>query len=299
MNKIHENRKAYFALIAVCLIWGTTYLVNKLGVSSMPPLFFTSIRQLIAGILLLGYLFFIKKLQWPDLSFIKLQIILGLLLITGGNGMGIYGLQYIDSGISAILATFSPILIAFFLSIIQKEHHISKWTWAGLCLGCVGIIIICLQKIGMHPGKSSIIGIAFTLVSILTWAIGSVYSKLKKHSYNPFLSAGFQMFFGGIPVFIISILTENPSHFHIEFNHILIWAYTIILGSLVAYSCFIYSLNHLPVTLVSIHTYVNPIIAILLGALLLNEALNIWIFIGALITLTGVYLVTKHSYNAK
>lgn len=295
MFKQYENRRAIAALIAVCIIWGTTYLINKLGVSSMPPLFFTSVRQLTAAIMLLAYLFFIKKLDWPDRSFIKLQLVLGLLLISGGNGLGIYGLQYIDSGISAILATFSPILIAFLLSILQKEHHISKWTWLGLGLGCFGILIICLQKIGMHPGKASIIGIGFTMLSIITWAFGSVYSKLKKHSYNPFLSAGFQMLFGGIPVLIISLFTEKPWTFQIETYHILIWAYAIVLGSLVAYSCFIYSLNHLPVTLVSIHTYINPIIAILLGALLLGEIINFWILIGAIVTLTGVYLVTKHS----
>jgi len=295
MFKQYENRRAIAALIAVCIIWGTTYLINKLGVSSMPPLFFTSIRQLTAGILLLMYLFFIKKLAWPNRSFIKLQLVLGLLLISGGNGLGIYGLQYIDSGISAILATFSPILIAFLLSILQKDHHISKWTWLGLGLGCFGILIICLQKIGMHPGKASIIGIGFTMLSIITWAFGSVYSKIKKHHYNPFLSAGFQMLFGGIPVLIISLFTEKPWNFQIETYHILIWAYAIVLGSLVAYSCFIYSLNHLPVTLVSIHTYINPIIAIILGALLLGEIINFWILIGAIVTLTGVYLVTKHS----
>lgn len=295
MLKQYENRRALAALVAVCIIWGTTYLINKLGVSSMPPLFFTSIRQLTAAILLLTYLFLIKKLKWPDRSFIKLQLILGLLLISGGNGLGIYGLQYIDSGISAILATFSPILIAFLMSMLQKDHHISKWTWIGLILGCLGILIICLQKIGMHPGRASIIGILFTMLSIVTWAIGSVYSKIKKHNYNPFMSAGFQMLFGGIPVLVISLLFEKPWNIEIETYHILIWAYAIVLGSLVAYSCFIYCLNHLPVTLVSIHTYINPIIAVMLGALLLGELINFWILVGAVVSLTGVYLVTKHS----
>ena len=102
------------------------------------------------------------------------------------------------------------------------------------------------------------------------------------------------MLFGGIPVFIISLIVEKPLGFVIQTNHILIWAYTIVFGSLVAYSCFIYCLNHLPVTLVSIHNYINPILAILLGVLILGESITIWIVLGASVTLIGVYIVTKH-----
>ncbi len=288
------NQKAYIALILVCIIWGTTYLANKLGVTHMPPLFFTSVRQLIAGIILLSYLFLIRKEVWPEKSFIFLQMILGLLLISCGNGLGIYGLQYIDSGISAIIATFSPILMAFLISISSSEHHISKWTWTGLSLGSFGIIIICVQKLGMHPGATTVAGIMFTLLSIVAWSVGSVYSKLCPHKHSPFLSAGFQMLFGGIPVFIISLILEKPLGFKIEMNHYLIWAYTIVFGSLIAYSCFIYCLKHLPVTLVSIHNYINPILAILLGVLILDESITIWIVLGASVTLIGVYIVTKH-----
>lgn len=288
-----SNKKAYIALTLVCIIWGTTYLINKLGVTSMPPLFFTSIRQLVAGIILLSLLFLIKRESWPNHSFLLLQMLLGFLLITCGNGMGIYGLRYIDSGISAIISSFTPILIAFLLSISKSSPNISTKTWVGLILGSLGIMIICFQKIGTHPGKSSIIGILFSLAAILAWSVGSVVSNVKKHDHSPFLSAGFQMFFGGIPVFIISILTENPFSFHFDQNHFYIWAYTIILGSLIAYTCFIYCLNHLPVTLVSIHTYINPIIALFLGSLILDESLNIWIALGSIIALTGVYIVTK------
>jgi drug/metabolite transporter (DMT)-like permease len=241
----------------------------------------------------LGYLFLIRKEPWPEKSFIYLQIILGFLLISCGNGLGIFGLQYIDSGISAIIATFSPILMAFLISISSSEHHISKWTWAGLSLGSLGIIIICLQKLGTHPGATTIAGIIFSLLSIVAWSVGSVYSKLRPHKHSPFLSAGFQMLFGGIPVFIISLIIEKPLGFKVEFNHLLIWAYTIVFGSLIAYSCFIYCLKHLPVTLVSIHNYINPILAIFLGVLILDESITIWIALGALVTLTGVYIVTR------
>ncbi len=287
------NQKAYIALILVCIIWGTTYLANKLGVTYMPPLYFTSVRQLVAGFILLTYLFLIKKEPWPEKSFIYLQMILGFLLISCGNGLGIFGLQYIDSGISAIIATFSPILMAFLISVSSSEHHISKWTWTGLSLGGLGIIIICLQKLGTHPGATTIAGILFSLLSIIAWSVGSVYSKLRPHKHSPFLSAGFQMLFGGIPVFVISMIIEKPLGFKIESDHLLIWAYTIIFGSLIAYSCFIYCLKHLPVTLVSIHNYINPILAIFLGVLILDESITIWIALGALVTLTGVYIVTK------
>ncbi len=295
MNTTVTNKKAYIALSLVCLIWGTTYLVNKLGVTLMPPLYFTSIRQLVAAILLLAYLFIIKKEALPDSRFITLQIILGVLLISCGNGIGIYGLQYIDSSISAILATFSPILMAFFLSFSKAEPRPNLNTWIGLALGSFGIIIICLQKFISQSGTTSLIGIGFTLISIICWAFGSVYSKINSHKSSPLLAAGFQMLFGGIPVLLVSLFIEKPLHFKIETEHILIWLYTIILGSLVAYTCFIYCLKHLPVTLVSIHTYINPILAIILGALILNESITIWIIIGAAISLIGVFLVSRYS----
>lgn len=261
----------------------------------MPPLYFTSVRQIIASVILLLYLFIIRKEPWPDKSFIYLQMVLGLLLIGGGNGLGIYGLQYIDSGISAILAAFAPILMAFMLSILKADHRINSWTWIGLILGSLGIVIICLQKLGTHPGATSIAGIFFTLFSIIAWSFGSVYSKMRPHNSSPFLAAGFQMFFGGVPVFILSLIIERPLGFSIQTNHLWIWAYTIVFGSLVAYSCFVYCLKHLPVTLVSIHNYINPILAIILGVLILNEDITIWILLGAAVTLTGVYIVSKHS----
>jgi drug/metabolite transporter (DMT)-like permease len=295
MNTYSSNKKAYLALSLVCLIWGTTYLVNKLGVMTMPALYFTSVRQLIAAILLLAYVFLIKKEAWPDKQFLILQLVLGVLLISCGNGIGIYGLQYIDSSISAILATFSPILMAFFLSISKSEPSPNRNTWLGLILGSTGIIIICLEKFMGTTVHSTFIGIGFTLISIFCWAFGSVYSKIKSEKNSPLLAAGFQMLFGGIPVFVVSMFLEKPFDFTIELNHILIWLYTIILGSLVAYTCFIYCLKHLPVTLVSIHTYINPILAIFLGAIVLSEKITPWIITGTIISLIGVYIVSRYS----
>lgn len=260
----------------------------------MPPLFFTSVRQIIAGLLILGFLFFLRNEPFPGKDYLFHQMVLGFLLITCGNGVGIYGLQYIDSGISAILATFSPILMAFLVSISKSEYRIQKWTWLGLSLGSVGIIIICIQNIGMHPGGTTVMGILFTLLSVLAWSLGSVHSKLNPQKNSPFLSAGFQMLFGGLPVLLTSLVIEKPWNFVIETNHILIWLYTIVFGSLVAYSCFIYALKHLPVTLVSIHNYINPILAIFLGAVILHEAITLWILLGASVTLVGVYIVTRH-----
>lgn len=291
-----DNRnltKAYLALAAVCLIWGTTYLVNKLGVHSMPPLFFISVRQSIAGIVLLLYTFVFLKEKFPDWDFFKIQIPLALLMISIGNGVGILGLQYIESGVSSIIASLSPLIIAFLYSVFKVDDKISTQTWLGLVLGTIGIVLICIDRLSGFEQDLALKGFIFTFCSVLAWSGGAVYGKLKATSHSLLMASGFQLLIGSIPIWLGTFTLERPFAHEYTLAHYGIWAYTIIFGSLIAYTCYLYCINTLPITLVSIHTYINPLLAILLGWLILNENLNLNIALGAAITLFGVYLVTN------
>lgn len=299
MSDSRSLTKAYFALAAVCLIWGTTYLVNKLGVNSMPPLFFIAVRQSIAGVVLLFYSFLILREKFPGLDFFKIQIPLALLMISIGNGVGILGLQYIDSGISSIIASLSPLIIAFLYSVFKVDAKVDKITWLGLVLGTIGIVLICIDKLSSSEQEIAMKGFLFTFCSVMAWSAGAVYGKLKATQHNLLMASGFQLLLGSIPIWWGTFTLEKPFDHRYTLAHYGIWAYTIIFGSLIAYTCYLYCINKLPITLVSIHTYINPLLAILLGWLILNEHININILLGAVITLMGVYLVTNSQKKAR
>ncbi len=288
-----RGNKAYIALALVCIIWGTTYMVNKIGVSHVPGLLFAGIRQLIAAFLVLLYLFITRKVPGLSKKYLLDQMVLGLLLVTGGNGLGTFGLQFIDSGISAILATTSPLMVALLVLWLHPEDRLKESGWVGLILGFLGLCIVLFQKVDIYSSPEPFLGIVFTVASVVTWSVGSVISKRKHHAQSPMLSAGFQMLFGGIPLLAASFVFESPTAYHFQWQDGLIWAYLIIFGSLVAYSAFIYSLQHLPVAMVSMHTYINPLIAVILGVAVLDEEINHWIGLGTGLCLFGVYLVNK------
>ncbi|MFN8280988.1 MAG: EamA family transporter [Saprospiraceae bacterium] len=284
--------KAYWALAMTCIIWGTTYLVNKLGVNHIPPFLFTAVRHSIAGVCMLSYVFFVHKEKWPDFRFIRFQILLGFLLLTIGNGVGVFGLKYIDSGLSAILAATSPITIALLVHFYKPEEKISSWGWVGLLMGFAGLVIICIEKITWPLHRDdNFIGIGLTLISVLAWGIGTVVSKTRTSHHSPFMAAGFQMIFGAIPLVIGALFSEDHSGFVLDTQAVLIWIYIIILGSLVAYTAYIYALRYLPAPIVSIQSYINPIIAMNLGVIFLNEIMSTQLIVGAVMTLIGVFII--------
>ncbi len=296
MNRV--NSKAYLALILTCLIWGTTYLVNKLGVTRIPPFLFTSVRQIVSGSIILLYLFLIKRMPFPSKKYLLFQMLLALLLITLGNGIGTYGLSYIDSGISAILASLSPIIIALLTIYFRPADSLNPLGWMGILLGFAGLILICFDKFTLPIGQNTTaIGLILTIISVGAWGIGSVISKTRTYTYSPLMASGFQMLFGGLPMVILCFTFEDLTNFYLTKDMFLIWLYLIVMGSLIAYSCYIYALRHLPATVVSIQSYVNPIIAIYLGYLILNEPMTHRLVYGAIFTLLGVFILNYSEYR--
>ncbi|NOT36239.1 MAG: EamA family transporter [Saprospiraceae bacterium] len=292
--------RPYIALTLTCIIWGTTYLVNKVGVGLIPPFLFATVRHSVAGICLLFYIFAIRKEKFPDLKYLAFQAFLGFLLLSIGNGIGVLGLKYIDSGLSAILAATSPILISFLTHIYRPSDKIGPLAWIGILLGFSGLFIICADKIKLpFELDNNAIGILFTLISIASWAIGSVISKSKHYHSSPLMAAGFQMIFASIPLGIYCGINEDISQFLLTPKIIGIWMYLIILGSLVAYTAYIYALKHLPAPIVSIQSYINPIIAMQLGVLFLNESLSAQMILGSIFTLAGVFMINYFEYKRK
>lgn len=284
--------KAWLALLAVCIIWGTTYLANKVGVTYMPPLFFSALRQLLAGSLILGWFLLRGNIPWADRGYFLYQAWLGVLLISVGNGVGLIALRSMESGISSLLAASSPFLIVLFGLAGGSEERLEAGGWAGILLGMAGVIFLSWDE---FHGGGSVMGWAllFQLIAIMGWSYGSVASKRRRWTYPVILSAGIQMLAGGLINIIAAPFFEEVAVTRV--NAELVWSlvYLVIFGSLVAYTSYLYALSKLPASVVALHSYINPLLALVVGSALLGERLDQRVGIAALLILGGVWLVNR------
>lgn len=284
---------AYIALGAVCVIWGTTYLALRIAVLHFPPFLFTAIRQITAGLLLLGFLFAFMKTARPTKEHIIRQAIGGFFLISLGNGLVAWSEMHIPSGIAAIICSLMPMVVILINLSINREEKPTIPIVLGVAIGLTGIIMIFGEHFSEFSNIKYLMGILVTLVAVLSWAAGSIWIKKHNSNSNPFLNAGLQMFFGGLFVLPFSFLFDDLSA--VSWSPEVAWSmlYLIIFGSIIAYASYSYALRKLPMTIVSLYAYVNPLVAVLLGWMVLDEKLNTKIGIAILITVAGIYIVNR------
>jgi drug/metabolite transporter (DMT)-like permease len=283
----------YFALAAVCIIWGTTYLALRIAVLHFPPFLFTAIRQTTAGLLLLGFMFTLGKAAFPSKDHLLRQAIGGFFMISLGNGLVAWAEMHIPSGVAAIICSLMPVLVILINVMIHREEKPNFPIVAGVILGLVGIIMIFSEHIGAFSKSEYILGIIFTFSAALAWAGGSIWIKKKNTESNLFVNAGLQMFFGGFLLFPFSFLFDDLTN--VTWSVEVAWSllYLIVFGSLVAYASYAYALRKLPMTIVSLYAYINPLVAVVLGWLVLNETLNAKIWLAMALTIAGIYIVNK------
>jgi drug/metabolite transporter (DMT)-like permease len=284
---------AYIALAAICLIWGTTYLALRIGVTHFPPFLFIGIRQTTAGLLLAGFLLISGNSVWPNKNHLLRQAIGGFFMITLGNGLVAWAEVTIPSGVAAIICTLMPMWVILTNLVINSEEKITVPIAIGSILGLGGVLMIFSEFIADLANPLYRVGIFLTFLATVSWATCSVWMKKSNTNNDPFLNAGMQMFFGGIFSFVISMGVDDLSHvsWSAEAGYSLL--YLTIFGSLIAYACYTYALRKLPMTIVSLYAYINPIVAVFLGWMILNEKLNTKIWLAILITILGVYIVNR------
>lgn len=283
----------YLALAAVCIIWGTTYLALRIAVLHFPPFLFTAMRQTTAGLLLLAFMFTVGKAALPSRDHILRQAVGGFFMISMGNGLVAWAEMHIPSGVAAIICSLMPVLVILINVTIHRDEKPTFPIIAGVILGLVGIITMFSEHLSGFSRTEYIIGILFTFAAVVAWAGGSIWIKKHHTDSNPFVNAGLQMFFGGLLLSPFSLAFDDLTR--ISFTTEVIWAlaYLIIFGSLVAYASYAYALRKLPMTIVSLYAYINPIVAVVLGWLVLDETLNLKIWLAILLTITGIYIVNK------
>lgn len=287
--KIHAIGLPIIALCWVSFFWGTTWIASKEGVKHMPALQLVAIRQFIGGLLYISFFLF-KKAPWPKGKQWKTILILSVLNFVLSNALSTWGVKYISSGLGAIIGAIVPlwiVIIGFF-----KGERLSKLTVVGLIISFCGICVIFYDHLKDFLKPDFRFGIFLSITATITWAFGTLYTKKKAASFNPYFSLGLQMFISSIFVFAITGATGTS----ISLSAIPAaswWAigYLVVFGAVLTFIAFIYALQHLPAEISSIYAYINPIVAVILGAFIFGETLNLAIAIGGTVTLFGLYLV--------
>lgn len=284
---------AYFALAAVCIIWGTTYLALRIAVLHFPPFLFTAIRQLTAGILLLGFMLLLTNAKLPSVKNLIPQAIAGFFMIAMGNGLVAWAEMEIPSGIAAIICSLMPVLVILMNLSVNRDEKPTLPIILGVLIGLTGIVTIFSEHLGEFSKTQYIVGIVLIVLAVSGWAAGSIWIKKQPTNSDPFINAGLQMFFGGLWLIPLSLVFDDLSSVHWSAESFYSLLYLIIFGSIIAYASYSYALKKLPMTIVSLYAYINPLVAVMLGWLILDEKLNGTIVLGILITIAGIYIVNQ------
>ncbi len=296
-------RKTIFiilAFFAIYVIWGSTYLLNKIAVSQLPPFFLASIRFLIASIII----FLIAKSLKVSLLISKRQLInttiAGFLFLTLGNGLAVLALKYIDSGFAALEISAQPLVVLIMMRILHGKR-IALMSFIGVVLGFIGIFLLVSQK-EIITKEGQILGMILIFACMLSWAYASIFVGKANLPSNHFVNTGYQMLTGSLMLGITSLcLGETwslPNTWHSDVQWSMLGL--IVFGSIIAFTAFNYLLKEVSPEKVATSTYVNPIIALLLGWWVLNEQITTQSIIAAVILLTGVYFInTKRTFKPR
>ncbi len=291
---MNATTKAYIALIFVCIVWGTTYMAIWVGVEHYPPFLFAGVRQTVAGfILITAALMFNKKKDLTKANILR-QMLIGFLMLTLGNGCVTYGEKYIPSGIAALLCSMMPLFAVMFNLVFSRKDHFNAAIGFGLLLGVCGVGLIFRHNLADLTKPAYVGGMVAVLLATCSWALGSILNKKNVDPVNPFLNSGMQLFFGGLFMLMLSPAVDSYKDFQLWNTHgIAALVYLIIFGSVLAYAAYMYELSVLPVGIATIYAYINPLIAVIVGYLVLKEEVNIYTGMAFVTIVISVYLVNR------
>lgn len=285
---------AYLSFVAVCIIWGTTYVAITIALETVPVLLVAGLRWMFAGVVMSALMLATGRglpgpRLWGPLA------LLGFLMNIVGNGFVVYAQQYVASGLTAVLIATTPFWSALIERFLPNGERFSKRSLAGLAVGFAGIVVLVWPEMthGGASGRSFIIGVIAIQLACIGWVIGTSFARRHELGDNPFRSSALQMVFSGI--MLLTAATAHGDWANLTFTPRTIAAmlYLSIAGSLVAYSAYIYAIQHLPLQLVSLYAYINPMIAVGLGTLLLSEPFSTRILIAAVLVFGGTWIVGR------
>jgi drug/metabolite transporter (DMT)-like permease len=281
------------AFAALYLIWGSTYLGIFFAIQSIPPFLMAGARFLLAGLVM----FAIARTQGPLRSTWaewRTSLIVGACLLLGGNGGVTLSEKFIESGLASLIVATVPIYITLLGWLSGMTPRPAPIVWVGLAGGFLGVAILLGPALRFSGSGRPAIGMSILLLSSFIWSAGSLYSRTVKHAASPFLGAAQQMFCGGLLLMLVGLFAGEPKNFHpvnITGLSLGAFAYLVLVGAIVGYTAYFWLLRHCDPAKVATYAYVNPIVAVLLGALFAHEAVTLRTLLPAALIISSVALI--------
>jgi drug/metabolite transporter (DMT)-like permease len=290
----HPHFQAYLALVAVCVFWGTTYLGIRIALESMTPAVLMALRYTISGIILLVVAYF-SKAHIPRGRELWYTALYGVIIIGTGTGCLVYAEQWVPSGLASVFITVSPFWMVGVEALIPGGVRLHLPTIVAMLVGLAGTVLLVAPE-AMQEGFGGPLLRGFLLLQIgcAGWALGSILQRRHQTKAHPVVSGAVQQLATGLAFAIPALLTKHhPAAWSMRSLEAV--AYLVVFGSIVGYSAYAFVLDRLPISVVSIYNYINPIIAVFLGWIFFREHFGLQELFAMLIIFVGVALVKRYS----
>jgi drug/metabolite transporter (DMT)-like permease len=281
------------ALLVLYLVWGSTYLFIRIGVESIPPMLLGGVRFVIAGAVLLGWARLRGELgptARPTRAEVRNAVVVGFLLLTVANGLVVFAEQTIPSGIAALLVATMPLWVAMF-SLVVLRRRVSRPVLLGLALGFAGVVVLVWRPVDQALDP---IGVAALVIGPISWAAGSLFAQQRRLPAAALVATGIEMLAAGIVLLGAALLSGEPGRLAahpVTLESLLSLGYLIVAGSLLAFTAYAWLLTVAPLSLIATYAYVNPVVAVVLGTLVLSEPFTPQTAVGAATIVVAVAII--------
>src|SRR6266852_6006727 len=294
--------KVIVAFALVYVFWGSTYLGIGIAVEHIPPALMCATRFTIAGIVMLAWCAITGRRILHSPRELFHMAVVGILLLMGGNLTLSYAERIVPTGLAALLIAVTPLWFLVLDSLLLGDHHISRRGKIGLAIGIAGVVVLIWPDLRHSDaiGHRELWWSRGVQLGSFSWALGSVRSKKwQTAAVDPFSGTAWQVIFAGIANLIFALLFERHSSLTWSFRGVAAILYLVVCGSWIGYTAYIWLLQHVPTSKVSTYAYVNPVVAVFLGWLVLRERIDRYILMGSAIIVASVVLVTSAKVSSR
>jgi drug/metabolite transporter (DMT)-like permease len=281
------------AFLSIYLIWGSTYLAIRYAVETIPPLYTAGLRHLFAGSILL--IWCLAKRLRPTSQQIRASIIIGTFFFLIGHGSLHWAEQRVPSGLASLIIAIEPIIVFLLSAAAAKRWRMNTPLLFGVLLGIAGVAVL-MGRSALNSAPGVFVGSLAILIGAISWSVGIIYSRRSHLSGSPLLLSALSLLAGAAQLLIVGTITGEYRGFHLANVTTRSWlslAYLILFGSVIAFTAYNWLLEHYSPTLVATHTYINPIVAVLLGWLFASEAVTPSVLLSATMVIVAVMFVDR------
>jgi drug/metabolite transporter (DMT)-like permease len=279
----------YVAFLTICVVWGTTYLAIRVALETVPVFLVAGLRWFAAGVSLTAILLATGR-RLPGRELWGPILLLGILMNVLGNGFVVWGELYVPSGLTAVVIATVPFWSLGIEAFLPGGEKVSIRGLAGLVLGFIGMIVLVWPDLtlGGGSGRAFVLGVLGIQIACAAWAAGTSYSKRHRLGQDPFASSALQMTFSGVILMAFATAHGDWASLSFTTRTLAAMVYLTFAGSLITYTAYLYAVKYLPLSTVSLYAYINPILAVALGTLILDEPFSVRIVIAAAMVLGGM-----------